>query len=156
MQMKTYNTNLPQIELKYKKSDKETKKVKIASSSDCLELSKVMFNTDTIEINEEVIVLYLNRNNSTIGWIRHTSGGLASSIVDNRLILVTALNCLAHGIIILHNHPSGNINPSEADKNMAIKLKKACETLDLTLLDSIIVSPEFDKCYSFADNGTLL
>jgi len=152
--MKEYKSNLPQIELKYKKSN-DTKKVKISSSNDVLLLSKELFNTDTIEINEEVIVLYLNRNNNTIGWIRHTSGGLASSIVDIRLILITALNCVAHGIIMLHNHPSGNINPSDSDKQIVQKLKTACQTLDLVLLDSIIVSPEFDKCYSFADEGLL-
>ena len=151
--MKEYKSNLPQIELKYKTTG-EVKKVKISSSIDCMELSKVLFNTDTIEINEEVIVLFLNRNNSTLGWIRHTSGGMASSIIDVRLILTTALNCLAHAIIMLHNHPSGNVQPSDSDVIIAHKLKTACETLDLHLLDSVIVSPEFNY-YSLADNGKL-
>jgi DNA repair protein RadC len=151
--MKEYKSNLPQIELKYKTTG-ETKKVKIGSSNDCMELSKVLFNTDTIEINEEVIVLFLNRNNSTIGWIRHTSGGMASSIIDVRLILVTALNCLAHAVILLHNHPSGNVQPSDSDIQIAQKLKRACESLDIQLLDSVIVNPEF-KHYSLADNGKI-
>jgi DNA repair protein RadC len=151
--MKTYSANLPQIELKYKKG--EAKKVKISSSKDIFELSKTMFNTDTIEINEEVLVLFLNRQNNTLGWIRHTSGGAVASIIDIKLILTTALNCGAQSIIMLHNHPSGANRPSESDITISLKLKKACDTMELSLLDSIIIAGDFEAYYSLADEGRL-
>jgi len=151
--MKTYSGQLPQIELKYKKG--ETKKVKIRSSHDIFELSKTLFNIDTIEINEEVLIIYLNRQNNTIGWMRHTTGGSVSSVIDIKLILSTALNCLAQGIIMLHNHPSGNNNPSKQDIDISLRLKKGCEILDINLLDSIIIAGDFEKYYSLADEGQL-
>jgi DNA repair protein RadC len=151
--MKTYSAHLPQIELKYKKG--ESRKVKISSSHDIFELSKTLFNTDTIEISEEVLIIYLNRANNTLGWIRHTTGGSVASIIDIKLILCTALQCGAQSLIMLHNHPSGVNKPSEADKIISLKLKKACDTLELNMLDSIIVAGEFDSYYSLADEGQL-
>jgi len=151
--MKTYSAYLPQIELKYKKG--EAVKVKISSSKDIFELSKTLFNTDTIEINEEVLIIFLNRQNNTIGWIRHTSGGSVSSIIDVKLILSTALGCGAQSIIMLHNHPSGNNKPSDSDISISLKLKSACQIMELNLLDSIIVAGDFEAYYSLADEGRL-
>lgn len=151
--MTTLKSYLPKIELKYKRG--ETKKVTIESSGDVFEIAKELFNTDTVEINEEVIILYLNRANTTLGWIRHTSGGSVSSIIDVKLILVAAINCNAQAIIMLHNHPSGNLTPSAQDISMAIKLKNASTLIDVSLLDSIIVTGELNKFYSLADNGDM-
>jgi DNA repair protein RadC len=150
--MKEYKGNLPQIELKYKKGT--TKKVKITCSSDIATLCKEIVNLDTIEINEEVLIIYLNRANNTIGWIRHTTGGSIASIIDVKLILSAAITSGAQGIIMVHNHPSGILKPSKDDIKITDKLKNACDLIDLTLLDSIIVGPDLNH-YSFADNGDI-
>jgi DNA repair protein RadC len=151
--MKTYKSQLPQIELKYKKGD--SYKVKITSSKDIFEMSKQIMNLDTLEINEEVVVVFLNRANNTIGWLRHTSGGAISSIIDVKLILVAAINSGSQNLIIIHNHPSGNCKASQSDISMAKKLKEACILLDLTLLDSVIIAADFESYLSFADEGML-
>jgi DNA repair protein RadC len=149
---KTYKAMLPEITLKYKSGN--VQKIKVTGSKDIVEIAKTMFNTDTIEINEEVIVIFLNRANNTLGWMRHTTGGSVGCMVDIKMILVTALNCGAQSIILMHNHPSGIKFPSEADKNMSKKLKVACEAIELTLLDSIVVTPEYEY-FSFADEYIL-
>jgi len=146
--MKTYKSNLPEITLKYKSGDQ--KKVKITCSTDAAELLKTFYDQDTIELTESFIVLFLNRNNSTIGWFKMSHGGLNGTVVDNRLILVTALKCAAQNIIISHNHPSGNVNPSSADIQQTKKLKESCKILDISLLDHIILSNE--NHYSLVNN----
>ena len=70
------------------------------------------------------------------------------------MIMSVALQCGATGIIMMHNHPSGNLQPSIADKNMTKKLADCCKILDMTLLDSIIINPDY-QYYSFADNGEI-
>jgi DNA repair protein RadC len=147
--MKEYKAALPEITLKYKSG--ETKKVKIENSKDAYEVMKTFYDQDTIELTESVIVLFLNRNNTTIGWFKVSQGGLAGTVIDNRLILVTALNCGAHSIILSHNHPSGNLKPSQPDINITNRLKLACDTLEIKLLDHIIVT-ENNGFYSLADN----
>jgi DNA repair protein RadC len=112
--MKEYKSLLPEITLKYKKG--ETKKFKITTSRDSNDILKVLFNIDTVEICEEFLCIFLNRNNNTIGWWRVSQGGMTGTVVDVRLILVTALQCGATSIIAAHNHPSGNTKPSDYDK----------------------------------------
>lgn len=148
--MKTYNTNLPEITLKYKSGN--MKKVQITGSKDAAEILKEFYDQDTFELTESFIVLFLNRNNNTIGWYKLSQGGLSCTVVDNRLILVTALNCAAHSIIISHNHPSGNSIPSIQDIQVTKRLKLACETLDIKLLDHIILT-ESNGYYSMLDNN---
>lgn len=149
--MKTYKSEMPEITLKYKSGN--IKKVKIISSNDVFELSKKMFNQDTLELTEEFICIYLNRQNNSIGWFRLSKGGITSAIVDIRIIYATALQCGATSLIIMHNHPSGNIQPSTEDVNLTKKVNAAGEVLDIKLLDHIIVTT--DKYYSFADEGII-
>jgi DNA repair protein RadC len=78
---------------------------------------------------------------------------LTGTVIDNRLILVTALNCLASGIIICHNHPSGNLQPSEQDIHVTKKLKSACDLLEIKILDHVILTDE--SHFSMADNGII-
>lgn len=149
--MKEYKSNLPEIVLKYKKGT--TNKFKIQSSQDAYKLFKEFYDQDTFELCESTIVLFLNSSNNTIGWTKHTQGGMDSCIIDVRLILATALQCGARSIMISHNHPSGNTHPSVNDNNITNKLKRACETLEITLLDHIIASEE--SYYSYVDNGMI-
>jgi DNA repair protein RadC len=109
----TYSKNIVEIKLKYKSGDVEKKVIK--SSSDAATTMRNFFNEDTLELCEEFVVLYLNRANKTIGWFRVSQGCISGTITDNRLILVTGLKCGASSMIVAHNHPSGNREPSAAD-----------------------------------------
>jgi DNA repair protein RadC len=149
--MKTYKTNLPEITLKLKKG--EALKAKIGNSNDAADIFRQVWDKDSLDIYESVIIIFLNRHNNTIGWYKASQGGLSGTIIDNRLILVTALNCLASGIIICHNHPSGNLQPSEADIKVTQKLKDATSLLDIRLLDHIILTEE--SYLSMADEGVI-
>jgi DNA repair protein RadC len=149
--MKTYKSKFPEITLKLKKG--EILNCQIKQSKDCADLFRSIWDVDSLPINESVIIIFLNRNNNTIGWYKVSQGGLSGSVIDVRLILATALNCLASGIIIAHNHPSGNLNPSEADSKMTQKLKNSAEIMDIQVLDHIILTET--EYYSFADNGLI-
>ena len=149
--MKTYNSNLPEITLKLKKG--ETLKAKIKSSNDAAQIFKQIWDVDSLEIYESVICLFLNRANNTIGWFKVSQGGLSGTVIDNKLILSTALKCLASSIIIAHNHPSGNTQPSQADVSVTTKLKTACQTLEISLVDHLIITEE--SFYSMADEGVI-
>ena len=151
--MKTYKSNLPEITLSLKKG--EQLKVKIAKSQDAADIFRKIWDKDSIELYESMICIFLNRANNTIGWLKVSQGGLDGTIVDNRLILATALNCAAHAIIMAHNHPSGNTTPSDADEKITRKLKEAGNIMDIQLLDHIILSGESEEFYSFADNGII-
>ena len=78
---------------------------------------------------------------------------MAETVMDVKIILQTALKVHASGIILSHNHPSGNLHPSEPDKQITSKIKEACKVLDLHLLDHIILTEE--SYYSFTDEGLI-
>ena len=82
------------------------------------------------------------------------SRGITGTVADPKLILGLALKSAATGIILAHNHPSGNLQPSIQDKDITKKIQEACKLLDITLLDHLIVVPE-DAYFSFADEGFL-
>jgi len=71
------------------------------------------------------------------------------------MVLKPAIECLASGIIMIHNHPSNTISPSDSDREIVKRLKKACEVMDISLLDSMIVGGEMQSYFSFADEGLL-
>ncbi len=102
---------------------------------------------------EEFWVLYLNKGNSIIKKEKLSSGGIDGTAVDVRMIMKNAIDFLATAIIIAHNHPSGNLKPSEADKKLTDKLLQAGKILEVRLIDHIIVSS--NGFYSFADEGIL-
>lgn len=109
------------------------------------------FYGDDLEIYESMFILMLNRKNDTIGYAKISQGGICGTVVDVRLVAKYAVDSLATSVILAHNHPSGNTKPSEQDKAITSKIKKALELLDITLLDHIILT--VDNYYSFADNG---
>lgn len=103
--------------------------------------------------HEEFWIIYLNNSNKVLQKQQLSKGGITGTLVDVRLVLKTALEVGAVGIILAHNHPSGTLKPSEADKHITQKLKKAGESLDIKVLDHLIVT---EKAYfSFADDNLL-
>lgn len=149
--MKTYKSNLPEITIRLKKG--EILKCQIKTSKDAADTFRKIWDVDTLPIYESMICIFLNRNNNTIGWYKVSQGGLSGTLMDVRLILSIALTSLAQGLILCHNHPSGNLTPSEADTAMTRKLKEAGNLMDIQLLDHIILSEE--GYYSFIDEGII-
>ena len=126
---------------------------KIATSFDAVQIIRKFWNEETIEMQEEVKVILLNNSNCVLGIYNLSKGGITSSLVDVRLVLSVALKCLSPGIILVHNHPSGNLKPSSADLDIVKKLKESCKIMDINLFDSIIITKE--SFMSFADDGLL-
>jgi len=103
--------------------------------------------------HEEFWIIYLNRSNRIISRLKISQGGISGTITDVRIIMKKGLELLASSIIICHNHPSGNKEPSDADIRITGKIKDAAAFFDISLLDHIIVTD--NGYFSFADNGTL-
>ncbi len=103
--------------------------------------------------HEEFWIVYLNNSNKVIQSSQLSKGGITGTLVDVRLVMKTAIQLNATGIILAHNHPSGALTPSEADKLITKKLKTAGENLDIKILDHLIVTDR--EYYSFADEGIL-
>ena len=129
------------------------KKQKVSNSKESYKVLLNSWNENTIELQEEFKVLLLNRSNQVLGVYPMSKGGVSGTIVDAKLVFGVALKCNASSIIVAHNHPSGGLNPSEADKKLTQKLKKASEYLDIKLLDHIIITKE--DFFSFSDNELL-
>ncbi len=125
-------------------------KKKITSSSDINEMFQPILGDLPYE---EFWILLLNRSNKIIEKVKISQGGISGTVIDVRLILKNAIEKLASGIILCHNHPSGNNKPSEADKNITKKLKDAATFMDINVLDHIIVTD--NEYFSFADEGLL-
>lgn len=103
--------------------------------------------------HEEFWILFLNRSNKVINRMKLSQGGISGTVTDVRMVMKRAIENLASGIIVCHNHPSGNLNPSESDTRITQKIKEAGNLMDIQLLDHLIVSDK--DYYSFADNGLL-
>ncbi len=140
-------------EIKVSYSNTNLEKVKITSSLKMFDLVIKHWNLDIIEYQEEVKVILLNRANIVLGIYEMSKGGISGTVVDIRIILGVALKCNASNIIMVHNHPSGKLVPSDADKSITKKLKDACNLLEVPLLDHLIITRE--GYYSFSDEGIL-
>jgi DNA repair protein RadC len=147
------STNLSEIKLYYK--PKNSIQHKITCSDDAyLHLMK-FYNKNTIALQEQFVVLYLNRANCVLGGNQCFTGGITGTIADIRIILGIALKACSCNLIISHNHPSGNMKPSSSDKELTAKLKEAGRYMDINIVDHIIVSPTEGDYFSFADEGII-
>lgn len=134
---------------------KKAHRPKIISSQDAIEVARQFFSDDTISLQESFIAMYLNRANRVIGVYPVSTGGITGTVADTRLILSVALKVVATAIILVHNHPSGNMTPSNADMSLTQKIKVAASYMDIQVTDHLILSPEVGCYYSFAEEGLL-
>lgn len=133
-----------------RRSEDALEKRKISSSSSVFELMQPLIGD---LLHEEFWVIYLNNSNKVIDRFQLSKGGITGTLVDVRLALKKALELGAVSIILAHNHPSGALNPSNADKQLTQKLKTGGESLDIKILDHLIVTEK--SYFSFADEGLL-
>ena len=133
-----------------RRGEEALEKKKITSSKSVFELMQPIIGE--LE-HEEFWIVYLNNSNKVIKKDQLSKGGITGTLVDVRLVLKNALEVGALGLILAHNHPSGTLKPSEADKNITQKLKTAAQSLDIKVLDHLIIT---EKAYfSFADENVL-
>jgi len=133
-----------------RRGEEALEKKKITSSKSVFELMQPVIGELR---HEEFWIVYLNNSNKVIQKSQLSKGGITGTLVDVRLVLKTALEVGALGLILAHNHPSGTLKPSEADKNITQKLKMAAQSLDIKVLDHLIIT---EKAYfSFADENVL-
>lgn len=146
------DNQIAEIQVSYTSGNSST--VKACSSFISYQIFLDNWNEDTIELQEECKVLLLNRANRVLGIYNLSKGGCSSTIVDPKLLFSVALKTNASAIILAHNHPSGNLSPSDKDILLTRKLMGAGELLDLAVLDHLIITKE--GYYSFSDEGQLL
>lgn len=128
---------------------------RITNSTDAFRIFREFIPNETIQLQEHFLAMYLNRANMVLGIYHVSIGGITGTVADIRLILGVALKSAAVGIILSHNHPSGNLKPSKADLEMTIRVKEAAVLMDIQLLDHLILAPTNEEFYSFADEGVL-
>lgn len=149
------NTIVSEVELIYKTNIKPSERIKIEDSKKVYEVLKTVYNYNTIEHKESFYAMYLNRANKLLAVILISEGGTSACLVDVKIIFQAALKLNASAIILSHNHPSGQLQPSNADIQITNKVKEAAKLLEMQVIEHIIVTPEDDKYYSFADNGQI-
>jgi DNA repair protein RadC len=133
-----------------RKETEPVKKPKITCSKDIYELIR----PDLIDLPvEEFWVILLNRANMVMRKVKISEGGVAGTVADPKVIFKAALEQLASAIILVHNHPSGNLSPSQADRDLTKKIKEAGHLLEIPVLDHIIFTDH--QYLSFADEGWL-
>jgi DNA repair protein RadC len=128
-------------------------KGQVRNSTDAVKLLRELYNKDIMEHHEEFWVLFLNRANKVIGFQQLSVGGLNGCVVDVRHLFQAALLSNACGLIVCHNHPSGNTQASEADIDITKKIRQCGDLMDIKLLDHVILTSDSHK--SLAEEGLI-
>ncbi|WP_418502108.1 JAB domain-containing protein [Flagellimonas sp.] len=131
--------------------------LKSASITDSKKVAELLFNNwdaHTIGAQESFKIILLNRSNKVKGIYPLSVGGICTTLVDMRLLFAVVVKTLSVGIILAHNHPSGQLKASYEDQRLTQKIKEAAQLFDVKVLDHIILAPD-GRYYSFADNGIL-
>lgn len=150
--MKQKSVQVAEIEVSYQPAI-SSKPVILSSLDAFVELIE-FFPPETIALQEQFMVMYLNRGNQVIGVYPMSKGGITGTVADIRIILSVALKVVATGIMLAHNHPSNSLKPSQQDLELTKKIAGACSFLEIRLLDHLIITPDRNY-YSFADDGQL-
>lgn len=143
---------VPEIKIRYNRSTKIFLG-NVTNSKDTSDFLKKVFDRRTLQVQESFVVIYLNRANQILGYYKLSLGGIAGTVADPRIIFATALASASSGIILAHNHPSGNLTASQADIDLTRKIKEGGKLLEIQLLDHLIVTKA--GYYSFADEGLI-
>lgn len=142
-----------EIQLIYKSNVKPSERPKISTSKNARDVLMGTWDDTKLELVEQFKVMLTNRANKVMGIFEVSTGGVSGTVADPRLIFAAAIKGVASGIILCHNHPSGNLQPSQADIELTRRIKEAGRLLEIQLLDHIILTSE--GYYSFADEGLL-
>lgn len=144
--------SIKKYDLTIKKTAQNWEPVKVLSSKDSINFCRKFYFED-INIYESTFICLLDQGNNIKGYAKISQGGVCSTVIDPIIVAKYAIDVCAKGVILCHNHPSGNTNPSEADKAVTAKIKAGLKLFEITLLDHIIITSE--SYLSFADEGLL-
>ena len=125
----------------------------IFSSKDSETIARKFWDIGSIEIYESFNVVYLNKANKPIAWAEIGVGGTDGVVVDKKIVFAHAILANASAMIVFHNHPSGNLKPSEADNRLTRDLKQSGDIIGIKVLDHLILTA--NSYYSFADEGMI-
>jgi DNA repair protein RadC len=146
--------NLPEIQISISFKGKKSQLRTLTCAEDTADVIRELMSKDgLIHYREEVILLCLNQANKVMGYYRVSAGGVTGTVADLRIIATVALNCAANQLILAHNHPSGSLQPSSADKTLTRKAQEGLALLDIRLLDHLIITDE--SFFSFANEGLM-
>lgn len=145
--------SVSEIELHYRTNVKPSERPKINCSQNAYDILHQHWSDEKLELLEEFKILLLNRANRVLGIVNISTGGVTGTVADPKIIFSSALKANACSIILAHNHPSGNLKPSEADIKLTTRMKQAGQLLDISVLDHIILTS--DQYFSMADNGII-
>lgn len=126
----------------------------LSDSTHVAQLLHETWNKDTLGLQETFKVLLLNHSNKIKGIVQLSTGGITGTFVDLRILFAVVLKTLSTGIILAHNHPSGTLIPSGADKDLTRKIQNAAVLFDIKVLDHLIIVPT-GGYFSFAEQGIL-
>ena len=144
-------SQIAEVELMYKSKVKASERPKVSHSRDAYIIFKNTWDENKIELQEQFKVMLLNRANKVLGIYELSTGGITGTVADPKLIFVAALKAGACNIMLVHNHPSGNLKPSRQDEDLTHKIKQGGKLLDIVLLDHLIISSE--GYFSMQDEG---
>lgn len=142
-----------EVKLSYKNTVRLEDRPVITNSLDAYELFSASWDEGKIELQEQFKVLLLDNAHSCIGIAEIASGGINQCLVDSKLVFATALKARATAMIVAHNHPTGTLRFSEADRVLTRKLVEIGNLLDLPVLDHLIITP--DRYFSYSDVDTM-
>lgn len=142
-----------EVSVSYSTPIKASQRPRLSNSQEVNELLLRVFDQNTVELKEYFKVILLNQANKVLGVHNLSEGGITEVIADIRQIMQIAILTNATGIILSHNHPSGNREPSQEDKKLTNQVNQACNIMNIRLVDHIIVTTE--NYYSFADEGLI-
>lgn len=125
--------------IKARKSKKNFNITKITCKEDAYAYAKY-FYSDDIHIYESFFIMMLDRANNVKGWAKISQGGICGTVVDIKIVCKYAIESLCNSIIMVHNHPSGNLKASNADIDITKKIEKALKLFEIELLDHIIIT----------------
>jgi len=143
-----------EIQISYREKLSTLQSLSITKSKDVGELLFKNWDVDTIGLHETFKIILLNRSNKVKGIYPLSHGGITGTLVDMRILFAIILKTLSVGIILAHNHPSGQLKASEQDRQLTQKIQQAALLFDVKVLDHIILAPD-GRYYSFADNGLM-
>jgi DNA repair protein RadC len=152
--MKQSDIIISEVKLVYRTKVKASERFQIKTSKDAFDIFSKAWDQDSIEHVEEFKLMLLTWSNRVLGIASISKGGLSGTVTDVRIILQNAIKANSSGIIICHNHPSGNLQPSESDVAITRKVKDSAKLMDIQLLDHLIIIPE-RSYYSMTDGGKI-
>jgi len=146
-----FHSEIAEVQISYSHKIKPSEQIAISSSNDAYKHILPLWKN--IEYNESFGVLLLSRAQKGLGFFWLSSGGISGTVADTRMIFQSALKANASALILVHNHPSGHLFPSDADKRLTKKIKDGGDLLDISVVDHMIITSE--NYFSFADDGIL-